>query len=548
MLSAGIVSQEIIPTSSTLYEDMDRLYLTTGNGTSSNARPWTKTEAYFILSRIDPIRLDASEAQLYEAIMQEINHLPTVSGEDDFRFDVGFGYNLEAYYHTNGTDFDTDTEWVYGFEERKPMFKLDIGFGIDDFLYSFTDLQYGRNRFTDRDEFLELDGTGKAVGSIIEDGDNAELVESSYIYSQKFMTNVLYPTYDIDFQTPKRAIISIGGERWNMNFSRDRVKWGNGHSGNFIIDDLTDYQEFIRFTGFSDVFKYDLLYVFFETNPNNSEGSSADDEFRMFMAHRLEFRIFDTFTFAVSENLMYRNDVFNLRYLNPANIYHNLNNRSLFNAIAHLEIDYSPLPGVNIYGQYVLDQAVAPNESASQANAQGYLAGIEYGKSLEIGIVTTSMEYARTSPALYRREIVDFLMFRKYHGNGTSFISHVDYIGYQYGGDTQLIQWDAGLRLLPDASLKFRITGMRQGEVNYFTPNDEVNEIRVPSPSGNLITEKGIVSFGAKAGLPRFLDWLESSAWMQADFIGKRLYNKDTQTYSDHTGDIQLTVGMSLQL
>ena len=90
ILSAGIVSQEIIPTSSPVYEDMDRLYLTTGIGTPSNARPWTKTEADLILSRIDPIRLDASEAQLYEAIRQEINHLPTVSGEDDFSFDVGF--------------------------------------------------------------------------------------------------------------------------------------------------------------------------------------------------------------------------------------------------------------------------------------------------------------------------------------------------------------------------------------------------------------------------------------------------------------------------
>lgn len=545
-LSAHTISQEIIPLSSSVYTDMDLLYLITGNGTPSNARPWTKTEAFLILNRIDSKRLEGAVKILHQTLLDDLSGTPSLQEEDGFLLDVGFTYNLEGYYHSNGEDFTKDTDWIYGFEDRKAMFKFDIAFGIDPFFYSFTDLQYSRNRFTDRDVFN--DPPVDVIGSIIEEGNSATIVDWSYIYSRQFMSNVLIPTYDVDFQTPKRAVVSFGGAQWNMNLSRDKVKWGNGHSGNFIIDDHVDYHEFARVSGFTNRFKYDLLYVFFETNPSTGEGSSADEEFRMLMAHRLEFRILDNLTFAVSENIMYRNNVLNLRYLNPANVYHNLNSRRIFNAIAHVELDYSPIPKVNIYGQYVLDQAVAPNEAATQADATGFLVGVEYATPLKKGILSTSIEFAQTSPAMYRREYVDFLMFRRYHGNGTSFVSHIDYIGYQYGGDTQLIQWDVGLRLLPDMKFNFRVIGMRQGEVDYFMSNDDVNEIRDPTPYGNSISERGIITLGGEFAYPNLFSWLDAAIWFQIDLVGKRLYDRSTNTYGEHAGDVQVTLGMSLSL
>ena len=552
-LFSQVVSQRIIPLDSQVYSDMDLLYLITGDGTPSNARPWTITEAHMILERINRTHLRGSASDLFDLIEQELSTKVLFASSDDFLFDLGFTYNFEGYYHSNGQDFNRDTDWVYGFEDRKPMLKVDFTFALDPFFYSFTDLQYSRNRFTDRDDFTEMDGSAPGdIGSIIKneiiDGNYATIVNHSHIYSQQFMTNVLFPTYDIDFQTPKRALLSIGGSRWNFNLSRDKVRWGNGKSGNFIISDHVDYQEFARFSGFSDFFKYDLLYVFFETNYNTGEGTSADEEFRIFMAHRLEFRILDRLTFAVSENLMYKNDVLNLRYFNPANIYHNLNNNSIFNAIAHVELDYSPLHGLNVYGQYVLDQAVAPNESQAQADASGFLVGLEYAAPLRFGILSTSLEFAQTSPALYRRDRVDFLMFRRYHGNGTSFISHVDYIGYEYGGDVQLLQFDANLRILPGTNLFVRAVGMHQGETNYFTSNEDVNDNRDPAPSGNVITEQGILSIGSSIELPKFLSWMDTSAWVRMDMIGQRNFDRTTHTYSELRGDVQLTFGMSLSL
>jgi hypothetical protein len=68
MLSASTVSQEIIPLSSSIYRDMDTLYLLTGNGTPSNARPWNMNESALILSRIDVGGLHGVSRALYDSV------------------------------------------------------------------------------------------------------------------------------------------------------------------------------------------------------------------------------------------------------------------------------------------------------------------------------------------------------------------------------------------------------------------------------------------------------------------------------------------------
>lgn len=532
---------------------MDALYLLTGNGTPSNTRPWTVSEASLILSRIDASALSGTAKQLYQIVENKINAGLRFQFSDGFQFDTSADVNFEMYWHENGEDFDKDTEWTYGFEDRKPLLKLNFTFLLDDYLYLFTDLQYGRNRFTSKDApFMDVGGaSGNIVGSIIDTG-TGQMVNHSWAYSQTFLTNVLWPTFDIDFQTPKRAVASFGGANWNINLSRDKILWGNGHSGNFIIGDHVDYQEYFRFNAFSDNFKYEWLNVFFETNSSTAETASADDEFRMLMAHRLEFRILERVTFAVSENIMYRNNVFSFRYLNPAFVYHNLNITEMFNAIAHVELDVSFAKGFNAYAQYVLDQARAPNEPDIQPDATGWLAGVEYASVIGDGILSGSAEYAQTSPALYRRTEVDFLMFRRYHTNGTNgFISHVDYIGYQYGGDAQVAQIDLSYRLPELGTIGLRLFGMRHGQVDYLLSNTEVNEIRFASPSGPEVFETGVATIWFDFTLPKqLLSWPGFGLWGQLDWIGKRTYVKPTDSaegfHKDFTQDIQLTAGVSV--
>ncbi|HEY9053747.1 MAG TPA: hypothetical protein VIO60_02900, partial [Rectinemataceae bacterium] len=66
------ISQEMLPLSSPVYEEMDILYLASGLGTPSDSRPWTKTEASLILSRVERRGLNDALANLWEGIEREI--------------------------------------------------------------------------------------------------------------------------------------------------------------------------------------------------------------------------------------------------------------------------------------------------------------------------------------------------------------------------------------------------------------------------------------------------------------------------------------------
>ncbi|HEY9053749.1 MAG TPA: hypothetical protein VIO60_02910, partial [Rectinemataceae bacterium] len=567
--AAGIVSQEIMPLSSHVYRDMDALYLLLGLGSPSNARPWTKTEAAMILGRVEELRaarpFSRAEASLYAQLSEALKPGLRFSVSEAFQLGLGADMALEAYWHENTADFDTEEEWAYGFEDRKPFLRLRLEFGAGSMFYTYCDLSYARNRFNYLDNYATVDSLySDGIGAIVHDDADPSLDEAagaylsthSAIYSQAFLTNYLEHSYDVDFQTPKRALVSFGGPIWNMSLSRDRVSWGNGRTGNFIVDGHSDFQDFARLSIFTGGFKYDWLNVFLETNPSSSE--SEDKEFKVLMAHRIEFRPFKGLTFAVSEDVMYQNEVFDLRYLNPAFIFHNLNNRSMFNAIAHAEVDFSPIRGLNIYGQFVMDQARAPNESASQSDAMGYMGGVEVAIPAGAGIVETSLEFALTTPLLYRRDGIDFMTFRKYftHGNpaGPGYILSVDYLGYEYGGDAMVLQWDGSFRIPGGAEVGLRLFGMRHGEMywhkshNSLGDNDGLADYQGSTPSGDLVDESLVASLAGEYMLKGFWKGSEARVWVQLDWIARRVFSKSSAEYSVPETDIQLTAGLSVSL
>ena len=543
-------SREFIPLASAVYAEMDALYLITGNGTPSNARPWTKSEAGLILGRIDRATLEASALSLYDSLAGAIRPGLKFSLGKDFQFGVGFDLAFEAYLHQNTAEYDIEEDWVYGAEQRRPLARLRLDFSVGDFFYTYCDLQYGRNRFNYLDHYqtaaiLYPLGVGAIVGAA---NTSAYMVASdSVIYSPTFMTNYLEHSYDVDFITPKRAMATVGGALWDFTLSRDKVSWGNGHTGDFIVGSQGDYQEFARFNVYTDRFKYQWLNIFLDTTAG---GESLDTKFRILMAHRLEFRILASLTFAVSEDIMYQNNVFDLRYLNPAFIYHNLNDRSMFNAIAHAELDWNFVKGFNLYGQFVMDQARAPNEDASQSDAMGYMGGLEYAGVAGSGVLESSLEFVLTSPLLYRRDIVDFLMFRKYftHGypSGPGYILAVDYIGYQYGGDAMVLQWDTKWRLPDSGSLGLRLFGMRHGEVYY--GNQVGTGYTGTTPSGDRVDETFVASLTGEYELRKMVRWPQASLWAELDWILKRTYTKSTDSYSSLSADLQFTTGISLSL
>lgn len=544
-------SPETIPLSSAVYTDMDALYILAGLSPASFARPWSKSEAVIILSRLDKTALSPYARKLYEQVELAVEPGLRWQFSDAFGFSADAELNVEMYAHSNVVDFTTEEDWLYGADERRPMFKGGLDFSMDDFFYLSMDFVLAVNRLTTQDVLEPVPSTG--VGAIVPPGANIRYVGWSGLFSRAFDTNLLGTGKSVDLKWPKRAVAAIGGKHWNVTLSKDRLQWGNGRSGNFLIGNHIDAHDFFRASVFSNHFKFEWLNLFLEASAEPHETKSKS--LRMLMAHRFEFRPWQWMSLSIADAVMFSGNFLELSFLNPAYIFHNLYNRDMLNAIASVELAFAVCPGVNVYGQFVMDQAQSVGEPDWEANAFGILGGVEYLTVLGPGILEMAVEYAQTSPSLYRRDKVDFLMFRKYYVDAsTGKIPVFDYLGYRYGGDAQVAQVDLRYRMSGYGEVALSVVGIRHGEIDFFAvhntdgTNTNTSNIHGPAPSGDIIQESLSVGLTGKYEVPRFVHWLDMSVWGRLDWIGRRSYTRSSRSYANGVSDWQFSIGMQVAL
>ncbi len=544
-LPAATGAQEVIPLSSSIYTDMDNLYLLTGLGTPSGSRPWTKSEAQKILSYAEPLVKGSVQQSLYDSVYQIVHEELRWNYSDGFSFSVNLDITAEGYAHTN-SDYDSYTDWVYSFVDRKPMAKVRLDMAVSDYFYTYCDLQYGYGLITYADTLTQ---NSEAIGALIADADSVYVVDQYSTlaqYQSYFASNIIFKSRDFDFQWPKRAIFSVGGDSWNVNFSRDRISWGNSKIGNFILDDHVDFQEYLRFTTFTKYFKYEAMGVFFDTS------YTSDEYFRMLIAHRLEFRPWEKLTIAMSEDVMYKDTVFDVRFLNPAFILHNLNERDKFNAIAHLELAYVPKPGWRVYGQFALDQATAPNEDpTAEDTAWAVSLGMDYAKAYKNGVLSTAIEGSLALPSMYRRDEVDFLMARRYASLHYWNAQKFDYIGSPYGGDAIVGLWELRYRVPEKSEFFFSITTVLKGTVDIYTPIgvSGYTDYGTTMFKDDEITVMVTPTIGANMNFSENISFIESiNLYSQVSLISIGEYLQSTKDFTWESMDIQLVVGTTISI
>jgi len=555
---------EVVPLSSSVYQEMDDLYALTNMGTPSNSRPWTKGEAQMILGRIDANRLSRSAQKLYDHLVQEVASGLRWQFDDGFGLGVNIDLNGEMYTHTNTEDYVMDTDWLYDYERRAPLADGRFAFGIGKYFYNFFDFSFGSSRESYNDNIVELKNaenwTGAGIGALIPsnygDVNTRHIYYDQYyqLFARRFGTNIPTRT-DLSQTFPNRAVLAFGGTNWVVSFSRDRISWGNSHIGNMVIDDHALNNTYGRVAAFSKRFKFEATYLFFNTYPYTEDDLEAWERApakytRVFMTHRLEHRIGKWLTYALSEDIMYQApNGLNPYYMNPAYVFHNLDNKSIFNSLASLEIDVMPLGGLNLYGQFVMDQARSLNEGDEQADAYGYLGGMEYTFGLGDGAVATAVEYAKTTPEFYRRNYVDFITMTE-NGvvnstNGYCHVTRFDYVGFPYGGDAQVIKWDVDYRIPQVMEAKFAITHMIHGQMSFFTShnsggnNDNGPDIKDSTPYGT-VTRSTTFSLYGKYMVPKFLKWVDANVYGEVDYLTRTIGS------SSPSSDVQLTLGVGL--
>lgn len=550
--------QEILSIDSNLYDYIDYIYILDNKIPPTAVKPYSIGQMKVYLNSLNYNGLNKTAKKYYQYVSKELNKENLDIRIDDLSsLDIEASGGFEIYSHNNNEDINTHRDWILSQEERIPLLKLNLKIALDDFFFTSSNLQYSQGKYEPSNEagyylkdssfFNTLAPYG--IGSTAPNNSSIIYNIKTNQYNKNFSINIPQQSKYIDFDTPKRAIFSIGGKNWNFNYSKDKIDWGNSIIGNFIFDDHIN-NNFINLKVFSKNFNLNNTIAFLNTQ--TASGESPDTSIKMYMTHRLEFIPFNFLRFAVSENVMYKNTSPIFLYFNPSYIYHNINMRGMFNAIASFESEILLFNKVNWYTQFVLDQARAPNEDNSQSAAWGLSSGLNYVQSINNDILSLTAEALITLPCLYRRDEVDFISFDRTFVINQSYVIEPTYIGYKEGGDSVSFK----IQGVYDSLNKFKATMyyslLLKGEVNIFTPthiNNDLSTSNDDKPNyGETIFKNGIYSI--KHIINSSLNYtLLSNKYIniQNKTSLSYIYYKELQPSIDTYSDLQLSLGILIK-
>ena len=448
-----IESGVLIPLESDIYSKLDALFVLSGRGVPSTSRPYTVAEARNELDKIDVLSLSKEKKVLYDELYE------TLFIEDKDQIALSFSIAPELYGHTNSS-YNREEYWDYGYEERSHLFSVALDNSTHVF-YGHLELSMGKGMVGSDDitpsntETLEewvksQNKTWNGIGTLIEKdyGNKVNVIREQSNYSSYFSLN-LPSSHNSDINMPRRAYLNYANNFFSLGVYKSPKVWGYNKSGNFIYDSHNDYYNTLTLKTFSKRFNLEYTIMFPEAYRGGTNYySSNDGSGRLFASHRLEVNLFDSLNMALSENVMYRyNSNIDLSLLNPATFYHNNVNNKQFNALAHLEVEYSIASGLLIYGQLVIDQGSFPGfeDSTKEDQAMGYSLGLEYDCFIKSGLAKFSIESIYTNPALYRPTGSSDFIINYNHLNVDDYYRYpfFTYIGYRYGGDTISLSLDA---------------------------------------------------------------------------------------------------------
>lgn len=466
-LSAEGDYQKIYAVDDPVIDYLESLSLLTGLSLPSTTGPFSGSEIKAMLERINYNSLSFFEKELYDKISDKIE-----SDASSPVFTASLLVSPEAYINSNYSSsfFQTRDKWYRGWSRQKQLLNIITEEHVGENFYGFFNFSIGTAK----------DHTTRSFGDSI------------------LWTNIPFLLQNdmkqLDFNFPLRAFVSAGGVHWSLFIGRDRLSWGNGKTGNFIIGDHIKYHNAAYFKAYDKSFKYTFLISAFPHPRNyyakdgnvtgmkysrNGLGRGQSDYMNgiaAFIAHRLEWNIVPSVSLTLTEGVMYMSadNKIDLIAFAPAMMYHNNYTRSNTNSILALEADWTVFKGFNLYGQIVIDESVLPGEEnprtttkEAEPNGRGLLMGATYKKALGKGILTFNLEGAVTDPYLYLRDgdaqagetdreqtngrwgINYVVALREMSGAGGTENYNLDFLGYRYGGDAIVAYLSAGY-LVPD--------------------------------------------------------------------------------------------------
>lgn len=569
-------NQKIEHIDSDLYDGIKDLYLAQSLAMPSAAAPYSDSELIMMLDLLDTSKFSKADANVYKYIKESLTQDEKNTNKySKINWDVDL--NLESYIHQNTTDFVRRENFIYNFLDQKPL--INIGF----------EAWMGENFY----------GLGNfSIASTY----TTETTFGSETVSHNIVGLPPNQIFDLDFNFPYRGFLAFGDDTWSLEIGRDRTKWGHGISSNLMIGDNLPYLDELRYTTFSNQFKYTFITSFFPHPMNYIDGdfdpttglNQGDpvEGTRALIAHRGEGRLFNNKVgIAISESIMYQSEenVLDLRYLSPAALFHNFYIRANANSLLSLELDYTPFKNFNIYAQGVMDEFALPGEpypgiaSSAYPNAFGYIAGIKYNYDvLNKYKGNTTFEFAYTDPYLYLRGnglssspqgdggldqygINYVVAFREFASHGTWY--HNEFLGYKYGGDAVVFNLNSSVKNYGKWNIETNLFYMLHGTFDKFTcwqkvesdqdtseyttptttnPNNNLNSSSTSREPTSVFADRDSVSQTLVLGASASYNVNKNlSCFVQLDYININNYQNVS---GEKTSDMQLVLSLSYSL
>ncbi len=301
----------------------------------------------------------------------------------------------------------------------------DFDFHINPVLH----LSYGNDGNSQKNPFtntrgVELRGMiARKVGFYFYVADNQAIFPS---YTQQFITDFQAVPYEnfwktykdptgtsitngVDFLTARGYIsFDIVKNYISMQFGQDKNAYGVGYRSLQLSDFAPNYT-FLKLNTKIWKFNYSNLY---SQMSSESFGTNRIYPKKYLVFHHLSLNLTKNFNIGVFESVAfsrednYRNDTFELPYLNPIIFYRSIEQAfgSQDNSLAGIDFKWNALKSFQLYGQLILDEMVISEMTSGNGwwgNKQGWQLGFKYIDVLGVPNLDLQVELNQVRPYTY---------------------------------------------------------------------------------------------------------------------------------------------------
>ncbi|MDR2900599.1 MAG: hypothetical protein LBV20_03650 [Treponema sp.] len=383
--------QQLVPAGHWMYDSLLMLAFEAGMTSMAVAAPLSIAELRGCLDDVPYDDLSPQGQQEYRRIIDYVNERWLGFSSEIFSLDAGLSINPEAFFKTNA-----EVDWFYDYPLRSPILSLPIRVSAANLVTVESDLYFGQNY-----------GTVSSHDTFI----NIPLSDDAF-----------------DSQFPKRSSLSLGNSFLNFHVGQGGIDAGHTQTGSLVLSRYMMGATYAQFSLFSPWARFSTNVIEMEVN-------------KYLYLHRLELRPFKRVTISLIEGVMV-NAPLELRYLNPAMIYHNLvawrdyddynsgqadggkfpPQDSHVGSVFGINIDINPWKYIRLYGQFGLNQFQTsferenyPEASAKIPDSLAFLGGLESWIPLaKIAYLYFGAEAVYTSPWMYIHANKDWSLFRSW--------------------------------------------------------------------------------------------------------------------------------------